>query len=38
MFYKYFNYILIGFALKTSDVGWISHYEKQQTMKKYKWS
>ena len=21
-----------------NDVGWISYYEKQQTMKKYKWS
>ena len=29
MFYKYFNYILTGFAPETSDVGWISHYEKQ---------
>ena len=37
MFYKYFNYILTGLAPETNDVGWISHCEEQQTMKKYKW-
>ena len=36
MFFKYLTFILTGFAPKTSDVGWISHCEKKQTVKKYK--
>ena len=28
--------MLTGFAPETSDVGWISHCEKKQTVKKYK--